>query len=103
MQSRTPGPDMAGVFQGAGNWRLDFIDGGVLVNCAFLSPNQESYSLAFSNTGPVLTIDTSPKPLVLAIHPDGRHYRTGTGHDRRSRRGRALASPARPTRPSDDT
>jgi len=65
------GPDMAGVFQGAGNWRLDFIDGGVLVNCSFLSPNQESYSLAFRNTGPVLTIDTSPKPLVLAIHPDG--------------------------------
>ena len=42
-----PGPDMAGVFQGAGNWRLDFIDGGVLVNCSFLSPNQEAYSLKF--------------------------------------------------------
>ena len=29
--------------EGAGSWRLDFIDGGVLVNCSFLSPNQESY------------------------------------------------------------
>jgi hypothetical protein len=67
----TPGPEMAGVFQGADNWRLDFIDGGVLVNCAFLSPNQESYSLAFKSTGAVLTIDTTPKPLVLAIHSDG--------------------------------
>ena len=65
------GPDMAGVFQGAGNWRLDFIDGGVLVNCSFLSPNQESYSLAFRGTGPVLTINTSPKPLVLSVHADG--------------------------------
>jgi hypothetical protein len=67
----TPGPEMAGVFQGADNWRLDFIDNGVLVNCAFLSPNQESYSIAFKSTGPVLTIDTTPKPLVLAIHADG--------------------------------
>jgi hypothetical protein len=36
-----PGPNMAGVFEGAGHWRLDFIDEGVLVNCAELSPNQE--------------------------------------------------------------
>ena len=67
----TPGPEMAGVFQGADNWRLDFIDNGVLVNCAFLSPNQESYSIVFRSTGAVLTIDTTPKPLVLAIHADG--------------------------------
>jgi hypothetical protein len=40
----TAGPNMAGVFQGAGNWRLDFIDGGVLVNCAYLAPNQEARS-----------------------------------------------------------
>jgi len=37
---------MAGVFEGAGNWRLDFIDGGVLVNCSFLSPNQQNYRIA---------------------------------------------------------
>ena len=66
-----PGPELAGVFQGAGNWRLDFIDGGVLVNCAFLSPNQESYTIDFKNTRPVLTIDTRPKPLVLAVKSDG--------------------------------
>jgi hypothetical protein len=66
-----PGPEMAGVFQGAGNWRLDFIDGGVLVNCSTLSPNQESYTLEFKNGRTVLTIDTTPKPLVLTFRPDG--------------------------------
>ncbi len=66
-----PGPDMAGVFQGAGNWRLDFIDGGVLVNCSFLSPNQEFYTLNLTGAHPVLTINTRPKPLVLTLRADG--------------------------------
>ena len=66
-----PGPNMAGVFQGAGNWRLDFIDGGVLVNCSFLSPNQENYTIDFKTSRAVLTIDTKPKPLVLTFKPDG--------------------------------
>ena len=67
----TPGPNMAGVFQGAGNWRLDFIDGGVLVNCAFLSPNQENYSLKFETNRTALIIDTRPKPLDLTLRADG--------------------------------
>ena len=62
-----PGPDMAGVFQGAGGWRLDFIDGGVLVNCASLSPNQENYSIDFKDNHAVITVDTKPKPLVLSL------------------------------------
>jgi len=65
------GPNMAGVFQGAGNWRLDFVDGGVLVNCSFLSPNQETYSVTFPNDRPTLTVHTTPKPLVLNVHMDG--------------------------------
>lgn len=65
------GPTMAGVFEGAGNWRLDFIDGGVLVNCAYLSPNQESYSLDFKSGRPQLVIATRPKPLVLTLRADG--------------------------------
>jgi hypothetical protein len=65
------GPNMSGVFQGAGNWRLDFVDGGVLVNCSSLSPNQEAYSLTFRSNGAVLTINTKPKPLVLDVHADG--------------------------------
>jgi hypothetical protein len=66
-----PGPVMAGVFQGADNWRLDFIDGGVLVNCAFLSPNQEAYSLRFEGNRTALIINTRPRPLNLTFHPDG--------------------------------
>ncbi len=61
------GPTMAGVFVGPGNWRLDFIDGGVLVNCSFLSPNQEAYSLDFKGGRAVITIGTRPKPLVLTL------------------------------------
>jgi hypothetical protein len=65
------GANMAGVFQGAGNWRLDFIDNGVLVNCAFLSPNQETYSIKFENNRTALIINTRPRPLVLTFHADG--------------------------------
>jgi hypothetical protein len=66
-----PGPEMAGVFEGPGNWRLDFIDGGVLVNCSFLSPDQHGYTLDFKNNRAVLTVDTTPKPLVLTVRADG--------------------------------
>lgn len=66
-----PGPTMAGVFEGPGPWRLDFIDGGVLVNCAFLAPNQESYAVEFKNGGVLIVIATTPKPLVLTLRDDG--------------------------------
>jgi hypothetical protein len=71
-QKKAPpsGPNMAGVFHGAGGWRLDFIDGGVLVNCNGLSPNQEPYSVSFKTGHAVLTIATTPRPLVLNIHGD---------------------------------
>jgi hypothetical protein len=64
------GPTMAGVFVGPGSWRLDFIDGGVLVNCSFLSPNQEAYSFDFKGGRAVLTINTTPRPLVLTYRAD---------------------------------
>ena len=62
-----PGPDIAGVFQGAGNWRLDFINGGVLVNCSSLSPNQQNYTIDFRTNRAVITIETTPRPLVLTL------------------------------------
>ncbi len=65
------GPTMAGVFAGAGGWRLDFIDGGVLVNCSGLSPNQEAYTLNLNGARPILTIRTRPRPLVLTLRADG--------------------------------
>jgi len=71
--SSTPsaGPVMAGVYVGAGNWRLDFVDGGVLVNCSFLAPNQETYRLKFEANRTELIIDTKPKPLDLTFRADG--------------------------------
>jgi hypothetical protein len=66
-----PGPIMAGAFEGAGGWRIDFIDNGVLVNCADLAPDQHNYKLEFKGQYPSLIIDTTPKPLVLEVRPDG--------------------------------
>ncbi len=65
------GPTMAGVFEGAGKWRLDFIDGGVLVNCSFLSPNEETYSIDLKSSHPAVIVNTKPKPLVLTLRADG--------------------------------
>jgi hypothetical protein len=65
------GPVMSGVFVGAGNWRLDFVDGGVLVNCSLLAPNEETYSLKFEANRTALMINTTPKPLDLTFHSDG--------------------------------
>lgn len=66
-----PGPNMAGVFQGAGGWRLDFLSEGVLVNCSFLSPDQHNYKLEFKEGRTLLIINTTPKPLVLTVRADG--------------------------------
>jgi len=66
-----PGPVMAGVFQGAGSWRLDFIDGGVLVNCNVLAPNQENYKIEFKNGHALVIVETTPKPLVLTLTAEG--------------------------------
>ena len=68
--TKLTGPEMAGVYQGAGGWRLDFIDGGVLVNCSGLSPNQENYAVDFRNGRAVITVATTPKPLVLTLSAD---------------------------------
>jgi hypothetical protein len=65
------GPVMAGVFAGPGDWRLDFVDGGVLVNCSFLAPNEETYSLKFEANRTALIINTTPKPLDLTFRADG--------------------------------
>ena len=65
------GPKMAGVFQGAGNWRLDFLDQGVLVNCSVLAPDQHFYKLDLKAGHSTITIDTTPRPLVLTLKSDG--------------------------------
>jgi hypothetical protein len=65
------GPNMAGVFQGAGGWRLDFIDSGVLVNCSILAPDEHKYSIDFKNDRTAIVIDTTPKALILTFRADG--------------------------------
>jgi len=65
------GPVMAGVFAGPGDWRLDFVDGGVLVNCSFLAPNEETYNLKFEPNRTALIINTTPKALNLTFRADG--------------------------------
>jgi hypothetical protein len=67
-----PGPEIAGVFEGPGQWRLDFIDDGVLVNCGVLAPDQHGYTFDFKNNRAAIVIDTTPKPLVLTLGPDGK-------------------------------
>ena len=70
-QAPPAGPVMAGVFEGAGHWRLDFITDGVLVNCSVLSPNQQFYRLDFKSDHPTIVINTTPKPLVVTLRSDG--------------------------------
>ena len=70
-KASSSGPNMAGVFQGAGGWRLDFIEGGVLVNCSILAPDERKYVIDFKNDHTAIVIDTTPKPLVLTFRPDG--------------------------------
>ncbi len=67
-----PGPELAGVYEGTGSWRLDFIDGGVLVNCSVLAPDQHSYTFEFKNNRAAIVVNTTPKPLILTIGPDGK-------------------------------
>jgi len=74
-----PGPTMAGVFEGPGHWRLDFIDGGVLIKCADLSPNQEAYTLDFKTGRATLTVNTRPRPLILSLHADSTITGPGPG------------------------
>ncbi len=70
-ETRPAGPEMAGVYVGAGDWRLDFTADGVLVNCSYLSPDERRYKLEFKPDRTVLTIDMTPKPLVLTVKGDG--------------------------------
>jgi len=57
-----------GCFRARG-MRLDFVDGGVLVNCTGLSPTG-NLLVSFKTGHAVLTIATTPRPLVLNIHGD---------------------------------
>jgi hypothetical protein len=63
-----PGPMLIGSFAGSGNWRIEFQpDGNVLMNCPILHPNGHTYSVAFRNNRAIVTLDSTPKPIVLSL------------------------------------
>ncbi len=65
-----------------------------LVNCAFLAPNQEGYSVEFKNGSILIVIATTPKPLVLTLREDGTIV--GPGPSRSTASSRADRQAARP-------
>jgi hypothetical protein len=67
----TTGPQMAGAFEGKGDWRLEFVEASVLMTCAGLHPEQHTYSIALTNNRAVITIKSTPKPVVLTVSPEG--------------------------------
>ena len=67
----TTGPEMAGAFEGKGDWRLEFVEASVLMTCADMHPEQHTYSLAFTNNRAVVTIKSTPKPVVLTLNAEG--------------------------------
>jgi hypothetical protein len=67
----TTGPQMAGAFEGKGDWRLEFVEASVLMTCAGLHPEQHTYRIALTNNRAVITISSTPKPVVLTISPEG--------------------------------
>jgi hypothetical protein len=66
-----PGPYIGGNFIGKGEWRIEFDDRFAMMSCGGLAPSQYNYTLALKNSRAVITIDNSPKPLVLDVGPDG--------------------------------
>ncbi len=64
-----------------------------MVNCSVLAPDQHFYKLEFKPSHPTITIDTTPKPLVLTLRAMGRssaraHSCPGWRHRVRILRGR---------------
>jgi hypothetical protein len=72
-----PGPNMNGAFDGKDFWRVEFDDRSVMLKCAGMVPDQHSYSIVMKNNQAVITIESTPKPIVLAMKQDGTLVGTG--------------------------
>lgn len=66
------GPYMSGVYTGPGSWYLDFTEENVQMKCADLSAWPDKYSIDFRTSGAVVTVQVNPRPVVLAVHGDGK-------------------------------
>ena len=66
-----PGPEIAGVFEGAGGGASTSLTAESSSNCSVLAPDQHGYTFDFKNNRAAIVVDTTPKPLVLTLGPDG--------------------------------
>ena len=66
-----PGPEVAGNFEGAGKWRVEFTDRAAALKCSELVAEPYPYSLQFKDNHAVVTIATVPKPTVLTLRGEG--------------------------------
>jgi hypothetical protein len=64
------GPQMAGVFAGAGNWRLEFSEASVALSCQDMIPDSHAYTISFANNRATLDIASTPKHVVLTVDGD---------------------------------
>lgn len=66
-----PGLEIAGNYMGSGNWRVQFDDRSAMLSCASLDQEQHFYKISIVNNQAVITLDITPKPLVLHLRQDG--------------------------------
>jgi hypothetical protein len=64
------GPQMAGVFMGAGQWRLEFSEASVALSCQDMIPDSHAYTISFVGNRAVLDIANAPKDVVLTLDGD---------------------------------
>jgi hypothetical protein len=74
----TPGLYMNGVYGGPGSWRVDFGPKAAATKCADLVPESHPYNIDLRNNQAFVTLQNSPKSIVLALKPDG-SVLSGTG------------------------
>lgn len=72
-----PGLNMNGSFEGKNFWGIEFDDRFAVMKCAGLIPEQHNYSIVLKNNQATVTIQSTTKPVVLAVKLDGTLVGTG--------------------------
>jgi len=63
---------LAGTYPGTNKFELRFQTDAVGVNCSELAAASDDYSVKVSGSQVIVTVMTSPKPIVLTMRPDGK-------------------------------